>query len=72
MNLSQILKELRKENNVTHKQLAEHLGYSDSLIEHWEKGTREPTLRGIRALAKFFDVSADYLLGLEDEYGNKL
>ena len=61
------LKELRKEKGLTQKQLAEKLGYNQSMICFWEKGINEPTESAIKRVAQFFNVSADYLLGLKDE-----
>lgn len=66
------LKELRKEKNLTQKQLAENLGCNQSMVCFWENEVNEPTESMIRKAALFFDVSADYLLGLEDETGAKL
>lgn len=60
------LKELRTEKHLTQKQLAEKLGYNQSMICFWERGVNEPTESAIRKVALFFEVSADYLLGLED------
>ncbi|MCL2370504.1 MAG: helix-turn-helix transcriptional regulator [Firmicutes bacterium] len=71
MEFSHLLKELRKDKNLTHEQLAQKLGYSSAIIGHWEKGIREPKLSAIKAIAVFFDVSTDYLLGFEDEFGAK-
>lgn len=65
------LKELRKEKEITQKKLAKDLGYNQSMICFWEKGINEPTESAIRKVAIYFDVSADYLLGLEDETGSK-
>jgi len=62
------LKELRKEKGLSQKALAEQLGYNQSMICFWERGTNEPTESAIRKTALFFKVSADYLLGLTDEY----
>ena len=62
------LKELRKEKGLSQKALAEQLGYNQSMICFWEKGVNEPTESAIRKAALFFEVSADYLLGLCDEY----
>ena len=62
------LKELRKEKGLSQKALAEQLGYNQSMICFWEKGVNEPTESAIRKAALFFEVSADYLLGLTDEY----
>lgn len=66
-----ILKELRKEKGLTQKKLALMLDCDQSMIARWEKGECEPTESAIRRTAIFFGVSADYLLGLEDETGAK-
>ncbi len=65
------LKELRKEKGITQKQLALSLQTTDDSIFSWEKGRSQPSIELIRRLAIFFEVSADYLLGLEDETGKK-
>ena len=62
------LKELRQEKGITQKALAESLGYNQSMISFWENGVNEPTESAIRKAALFFEVSADYLIGLADEY----
>ena len=72
MKFPEILKELRKEKNLTHKKLAEEIGYSKAIIGFWEKGEKQPTAEAIISLAVFFNVSTDYLLGLEDENGTKI
>ena len=72
MKFSEILKMLRLERNLTHLQLAEKIGFSKAIIGFWESGKNEPTGKALVALAKFFDVSTDYLLGLEREDGSKL
>lgn len=46
--------------------LAKELGVSKSIISLWEIGTCEPTLSKLKEIAKFFDVTIDYLAGLED------
>lgn len=66
------LKELRTENNLTQIQLAKIIGCNQSMIARWEKAECEPTENVIRKVALFFKVSADYLLGLEDESGRKI
>lgn len=65
------LKELRLEKNLTQKQLAIILDCNQSMITRWEKEECEPTETVIKKTAVYFDVSADYLLGLEDETGAK-
>lgn len=61
------LKELRLEKGLTQKQVAEQLGISSTCYSGYEQGYREPDLKTLIKICKFFEVSADYLLGLKDE-----
>ncbi len=63
MMISARINELRKENNLTQKQLAEKVGCNQSMIARWEKGECEPTAGAILKLAEVFGCSTDYLLG---------
>ena len=63
------LKELRKTQNLTQKQLAKIVQTSDKNIWAYENGT-EPPLATLIALCDFFGCSVDYLLGREDDFGN--
>ncbi len=65
-NFGEKLKELRQEKGLTQKQLANLIGNAQSAIVYWESNKQEPTISALKKLCKFFDVSADYLLGLED------
>ena len=47
-------------------QLAQKTGLSQSAIAKWELGKTEPTASAIITLAKFFNETTDYILGLED------
>lgn len=60
------LKELRTANNLSQMQLSIKTGLSQSAIAKWELGKTEPTASAIILLAKFFNETTDYLLGLED------
>ena len=60
------LKELRLTENLSQRKLAELTNLSPSAIKQWESESRVPNAEAVVTLAKFFDVSADYLLGLED------
>ena len=60
------LKELRKEKGLSARDLAEKLSVRDSTIIRWESGKMMPTIDKLYALASFFGVTADFLLGLED------
>ena len=60
------LKDLRIEKNVGQVELANEIKVSKGIISLWENGLREPKLGNLVALAKYFQVSIDYLAGLED------
>ena len=62
----QRLKELREEKGLSIKTLAKELGVSDIAIGRWEKGLRTPNIDTLILVANYFNVSADYLLGLKD------
>jgi transcriptional regulator with XRE-family HTH domain len=60
------LKELRMEKGLSLAQLEKETGLSQSALSYWEIGKRIPNANAVIILAKFFQVSTDYLLGLED------
>ena len=60
------LKELRTAKGISQKELGQAIGATYSAISYWEKGINEPKVNYIIALCKYFEVSADYLLGLSD------
>ena len=59
------LKSLRIENNIGQVELAKAIGVSKGIISLWENGLREPSMSSLIQLAKFFSVSIDFLVGLE-------
>ena len=59
------LNQLRIEKNIGQIELAKMLNVSKGVISLWENGLREPTLSNIKAIAMYFDVTSDYLIGLE-------
>ena len=61
------LKELRLEAGLSTQQLAEKLGFTNASISRWERDLCEPSIAAVVAVAKFFDVSTDYLSGLSDK-----
>jgi len=60
------LKELRIEKNLSRQQLADLIFVSVRTISYWELGQRECNLEQLANLAKIFNVSTDYLIGLEN------
>lgn len=69
MTIGNIIFELRKERNLSQKKLADFIGVNQATIAKIEVNRNEATAETIRKLAKFFDVTSDYLLGLEDDFG---
>lgn len=69
MSISSILYELRVERGVSQKELAEAIGVSQSTIAKIEVGRNEATASTIRKLASYFNISTDYLLEFEDDFG---
>lgn len=61
-------KSLRQSRSITQKQLAVVIGSSERGIQHYELNERKPTNDNIIAIADYFDVSTDYLLGRKDYY----
>lgn len=63
---STVFKSLRVENRYTQQELANRLGVSRSAIGMYEKGDREPDFETLEAIADFFNVDMDYLMGRSD------
>ena len=61
------LKELRKNRNLTQKQLAVEVELSERGIQNYELGLREPPISIAITLADYFDVSIDYLVGRTED-----
>lgn len=70
--LSEKLKDIRKKHNLTMEELANllsqhfELNVTKGMISRWEGNKSEPMTVYLRAYAKLFNVSLDYLLGLDD------
>lgn len=63
--LGEKLKQLRIGKNLNQDQLGEIMGLAVSTISNYETDKRCPSLEVLIKYARFFHVSADYLLGLE-------
>lgn len=59
------LKELRKINNLSQTEFALKIGMQQQQYSRYEKGEREPQLKHIRRICREFNISADWLLGLD-------
>lgn len=60
------LKELRTARGLSQEQLAERIDVSRQVITKWENGSGTPKIENLLALAKYFGISVDSLLGRED------
>ena len=67
MTFPERLKELRFSRNLTQKEIADSVGMAPVAYQRYEYGTREPAYQKLIALADYFDVSLDYLLGRSDD-----
>ena len=68
MNLGNKIQELRKLKNVTQEELAAELGVTAAAVSKWEHNYTMPDLLMLCALADFFVVTTDELLGRAKEY----
>ena len=59
--------ELRLERGLTQEELGDVIGLKRYSIYSYEKGRACPEMKGLVALADFFDVSMDYLAGRTDK-----
>lgn len=62
-----IISKLRKSKGLSQKQAAKDLQISQALLSHYERGIRECGLDFVIKAAKYYNVSADYILGLSSE-----
>lgn len=64
--VSERIKELMKEENLTQVALAEKAGVKQNTISAWLLCKKEPCIRSLWLLADYFNVSVDYLIGRKD------
>ncbi len=60
------LRQLRRQNNLTQKDLADILGVKATAISNYESNRNEPSFDKLLILSEYFEVSCDYLLGVTD------
>jgi transcriptional regulator with XRE-family HTH domain len=61
------IKELREDNDLTQRQLAEYLHIRQNTYSQYENGQRQIPIDALIAIAKFYNTSTDYILGLTSE-----
>lgn len=57
------LKKLRKSKGLSQAAFAKEIHASQNTVSQWEKGVRQPNNETLKEIAKYFNVSIDYLLG---------
>ena len=67
MNFQIRLTNIRRSKGFTQKQVADGIGISEVGLQNYENGRRKPAFDVLIALADFYDVSLDYLVGRSDE-----
>lgn len=67
MEFCQKLKLLREEEGATQAELAKRLNVAQSTVAQWESGSRMPSADAVVAIARCFDTSTDFVLGIVDE-----
>ncbi len=65
--LCDIIKELRKSFNISQVQLANELGVTKQCVSNWENDNILPSLDMLLKIAKYFNVTTDYLLGVSND-----
>lgn len=60
-----------KDSGYNQKSIAKILNISEGNISNWKKGINLPSIEILYKLCMILNVSSDYLLGLEDDFGNK-
>lgn len=63
------LLDLRKEKNMSQRQMAEYFNVTQGTYNNWEQGNTQPSIEQLIELARFFSVSVDYLIGNSDDEG---
>ncbi len=61
------MRDLREDHDKTQQEIAEILGTSQTMYARYERGANELPIRHLIALCQYYNVSADYILGLSDK-----
>ncbi|MCI9503975.1 MAG: helix-turn-helix transcriptional regulator [Clostridia bacterium] len=65
------LQELIRESGKKQNQISSELNITKQKLSNWKLGYIEPCFDELLSIALYFDVTTDFLLGLEDEFGTK-
>lgn len=67
MEFRQRLQTLRERKRISRKVLSELCGLNSDAVRRYERGEAEPTLHSLVAIAEYFEVTVDYLVGREKD-----
>ena len=59
------IRDLREDNDKTQQEIADILGTSQTMYARYERGANELPIRHLILLCKYYNVSADYILGID-------
>jgi len=65
LSFAETLRKLANENNLSIERLMKSLGMSEANFYRWKNNNHKPAMQSLIAIARFFDVSIDYLVGGE-------
>lgn len=71
MNIGIVIKKLRREKDISQEKLSEYLSVSPQAVSRWETGATYPDITLVPAIAAFFNVSTDLLLGVDEDRREK-
>ena len=66
MTIGERIKEIRKDNHLTQAEFGKLLSVSQDSISLWETGKAYPMIQHVIIIAKTFNVSSDYILGISE------
>lgn len=61
------IRDLREDSDKTQQEIADMLGTSQTMYARYERGANELPLRHLVKLCKYYEVSADYILGISNK-----
>ena len=67
MNYIKIIRDLREDHDLTQQEIAEYLGTSQTMYARYERGANELPIHHLIKLCEYYNVSADYILGIKNK-----
>ncbi len=67
MNYIKIIRDLREDNDITQQEIADYLSTSQTMYARYERGANELPIHHLIKLCEYYNVSADYILGIKDK-----